>query len=72
MSERAVLEAGWGYWDITKYPYGGAFRRSKVDLECEIIRPAGRFPAREREVRFADGSLGVVEVRALKAEGAVK
>ena len=65
MTGRATLLAGWGYWDITKYPYGGAFRRSKVDQECDIIGPAGRFPNREREVRLSDGTMAVVELRAL-------
>ena len=27
----ATLIAGNGWWDVTKYPYGGNFRRGKAD-----------------------------------------
>ena len=27
-----AVEKGTGYWDITKYPIGGSFRRLKKDL----------------------------------------
>lgn len=32
----AVLKAGYGYWDVTYYPYGGCFARSKFPLVVEL------------------------------------
>src|SRR6266404_910011 len=28
-----VVKQGWGFWDVTHYPYGGSFRRATQDLE---------------------------------------
>jgi hypothetical protein len=63
---KATLLQGWGYWDTTSYPYGGSFRRAPADTAVVIVRPAGKHPAEEREIRFADGRVGVAPLRALK------
>jgi hypothetical protein len=62
----ATLLQGWGYWDTTHYPYGGCFRRAEADTTVTVGKPAGKFPAREREITFSDGRVGVAELRALK------
>ena len=66
MTARVTIGKGWGYWDTTHFPYGGAFRRSDGTVEVvEIIGPAGHFPNRERRVRLGDGREAVVELGAL-------
>lgn len=62
---KATLQEGWGYWDTTSYPYGGSFRRATADVEVEVIGPAGKYPTRERAIKFADGRTGVAELRAM-------
>lgn len=62
----AILKKGFGYWDITRYPYGGDFRRAVENTPVEIIPgKVGRYPARETEIEFSDGSRGVVQKRGL-------
>lgn len=29
--ETAILKKGWGWWDVTSYPYGGSFQRQELD-----------------------------------------
>jgi hypothetical protein len=63
---RATLLSGWGYWDTTNYPYGGCFRRATEDTVVTVLGPGGKFPTRERKIRFADGRTAVAETRALR------
>ena len=63
---KAVLLSGWGYWDTTHYPYGGCFRRAAADETVTVLGPGGKRPAQERKIQFADGRVGVAELRALK------
>jgi hypothetical protein len=68
----AKLLAGWGYWDVTKYSYGGDFRRSGTDLEIiENLGPAGKYPNKETKVRFADGSVAVIPNQGISDDGQV-
>lgn len=64
MADR-ILRAGWGYWDVTEYTYGGCFRRPKVDLPVTIIPGHVAHPDEVR-VRFENGRIGVVKAGALK------
>jgi len=41
MNKKAVLIGGYGYWDVTYYPYGGDFHRSQKDLSVNIIEDLG-------------------------------
>lgn len=68
--QTATLKAGWGYWDTTYYPYGGCFRRASEDTQVVVIEKAGKYPERERKVKFADGRTGVVELRAMEVHNA--
>ena len=34
---KIILKPGWGYWDVTRYPYGGDFHRSSGELTGKII-----------------------------------
>jgi len=33
---KAKIPKGWGYWELNKYPWGGSFHRTPVDLELPI------------------------------------
>jgi hypothetical protein len=63
---KATLLQGWGYWDTTNYPYGGCFRRVEADTPVTVLGPGGKRPAQERKIQFADGCVGVAELRSLK------
>ena len=39
MSTTHTLKKGWGYWDVTHYPFGGCFRRAMADTPCEVTGP---------------------------------
>lgn len=67
VESKAVLLSGWGYWDTTNYPYGGCFRRAGEDTPVTVLGPGGKFPTRERKIRFADGRVGVAEMRAMRS-----
>jgi hypothetical protein len=63
-TEQITLTAGWGYWDITHYPYGGNFKRLVADTAVTVIE---RYDKRhETKVRFTDGSVGVITNRAIQ------
>lgn len=47
------------YWDVTKYPYGGDFRRATEDRPIlQILEEVG---CRETRVKMLDGSIAVVK-----------
>ena len=49
MGETHVLKEGWGYWDVSKYPYGGDFRRGSAAVGIRVAEdehaPAGEVVA---------------------------
>lgn len=68
------LQKGYGYWDVTKFPYGGDFKRSKGEIvklynEMPIgtYRPNGKF-ADEITVYFDDHRVGIIKDTALIIE----
>lgn len=63
MDQPAILAKGWGYWDVTHYPYGGCFRRAVEDTPVLIIGPGMK--ADDSEVCFPDGRKGYVRKQAL-------
>ena len=54
------VKKGCGYWDITKYPYGGYFKRSQENLNCTIIEDRQGQHEHEKVVKFEDNTIGVV------------
>jgi len=59
----AILKSGWGYYDVTDYPFGGCFRRASQDTCVEVIGDAHR-PDQQR-IQFPDGRLAVAPLAAL-------
>ena len=55
------LLAGYGFWDVTSFPYGGSFHREREDRIVEVV-PGGavKYPMRESRVMFPDGRQAVV------------
>jgi hypothetical protein len=57
----AFVKSGHGYWDVTHYPRGGAFRRVPVDgpVPCTLVRVGATYAdgsPREWYVKLSDGS----------------
>ena len=46
MTPTHFIKAGHGYWDITHYPIGGAFRRAPEDLPFTTEGTAFQCPGR--------------------------
>lgn len=61
MAYNATVLKGWGYWDTTYFPRGGAFRRAPEDIRCTVSGKSGH----EYTVVFGDGRKAVVTPRAL-------
>lgn len=61
MSEQRIIPAGWGYWDITYYPYGGCFRRASKQLHVVVTERGIGKHKDESRVIFTDGRVGVVK-----------
>lgn len=40
---QAVVRQGWGYWDVTSYPYGGCFKRASSAFIVTVTGP-GQHP----------------------------
>lgn len=62
------LKKGCGYWDVTNYPYGGYFRRTKGGEECEIITDGPVQHADEVRIKFADNREAVIKSAAIDRE----
>jgi hypothetical protein len=54
------IKQGYGYWDVTKYPYGGDFRRATEDRPIKEVL-GGEIGSRESRVKLLDGSIAVVK-----------
>jgi hypothetical protein len=61
----AILKSGWGYWDVSKYPYGGHFGRASKDTQCETIDGPVKYPD-EKRVKLNDGRELVCKSAALQ------
>ena len=65
-AKMAIAQSGYGYWDVSRYPYGGDFRRLTEDTQVEIIGEPIRIKGNmEVRVRFNDGRNGMIRVSAL-------
>lgn len=64
-----VLLKGYGYYDITAYPYGGCFRRVAEDTPVEIIEgKRGQHPD-EVQARMGDRTIVVRRAYIRDVEG---
>jgi hypothetical protein len=68
----AVAASGWGYWDVTSYPYGGCFRRLAANTAVVVTGEAVMKSGREYSVTFADGRKGWIAVRAVSIQAVAK
>lgn len=50
MAVTHVVQKGYGYWDVTQYPYGGCFRRATAPFAVTMVGPGGKYPKRESVV----------------------
>ena len=58
-----TIESGTGYWDVSRYPKGGDFKRTTSNEVVELI---GDVVKGEVRVKFADGHNGIVQTRFLR------
>lgn len=49
MQGNAVIIAGWGYWDVTKYPHGDCFQQAADGTRAVVKQQAIRMTAQETE-----------------------
>lgn len=55
------IKQGYGYWDVTKYPYGGNFRRAAENRPiAEVLEQLTVKGRSETKVKLLDGSVAVV------------
>ena len=47
VGETIKLKKGFGYWDVTQYPYGGDFGRLKKDTTATVVDGMVKYPNRE-------------------------
>jgi len=48
-----IVKQGWGYWDVTVYPYGGDFRRATSAFGVTLEGPGGKYPQKQSIVTCA-------------------
>ena len=64
IGDRVKFISGNGYWDVTKYPYGGDFKRMKGGEEGVIIEGTIKIGG-EMRVKLDDGRIIVIQYQAL-------
>jgi hypothetical protein len=64
-AQYVTLKKGCGYWDVTKYPRGGCFRRAAEDMPGRVVSgPANLYGAgMEYSVTWEDGASAVIPAR---------
>lgn len=69
---RRRIRKGWGYWDTTHYPRGGAFRRSDGSVEGLAVAVTWYANGAVREYRIIrdDGRTAVCGAEATEIVGA--
>jgi hypothetical protein len=65
MNEQKILKIGWGYWDVTRYPYGGCFRRATTNEVVTLIGAGNKVD--ESKIAFTDGRVAYAPNRGLEA-----
>ena len=56
---------GYGYWDVTKYPYGGDFKRFKENAQGTFEKGTVK-NANEIRFKLSNNTIGVVAANAVK------
>lgn len=51
--ETHVIKQGYGYWDVTSFPYGGDFHRATSAFGVTMVGPGGKYPQRQSIVTCA-------------------
>lgn len=64
--DAVTLQKGWGYWDLTRYPYGGDFKRLTENTQAEIIGPGAK--GDEIKVKFSNGTIAVIKKAAIQED----
>lgn len=54
IGDRVKIKSGWGYFDTTKYPIGGNFRRATSDITGTIIRIFDMYQGCDIEIETSD------------------
>jgi hypothetical protein len=65
-TEQRILIAGWGYYDVTSYPYGGSFHRATEDTPVTIVPGRGQHP-NEVKVELPNHRFAIVQSCGLRA-----
>jgi hypothetical protein len=62
-----TLKKGWGYWDVTHYPYGGSFHRADKDMTGKVVNgPANLYGnGMEYAVVLEDGKSAIIPARGI-------
>ena len=62
-----TLKKGWGYWDVTSFPYGGSFRRAIEEMTGRVVNgPANLYGAGlEYSVVWENGRSAVIPARGI-------
>lgn len=62
-----TLKKGWGYWDVTSFPYGGCFRRASENMTGRVINgPANLYGnGLEYAVIWEDGKSAIISARGI-------
>lgn len=64
IGDTVFFQKGYGYWDVTKYPYGGDFKRFKGGEKGSLIKGTVKVGG-EMRVRLEDGRTIVTDFRAI-------
>jgi len=65
--QTVTLKKGWGYWDVTHYPYGGSFHRADQDMTGKVVSgPANLYgKGMEYSVIWEDGKSAIIPARGI-------
>lgn len=64
-SDELTFKQGQGYWDVSKFPYGGDFKRIKGDETGTLIKDGFVSKADEIKVKLNDGRDVVIQMSAV-------
>lgn len=66
----AIAYPGQGYWNVTRYPYGGEFGRIPRTGETRVAIIAGHVPHPDREsrVKLPNGDIAIIQSSALTCD----
>lgn len=56
IGDTVIIKSGWGYFDTTKYPLGGCFKRATTDISGTIVRIFDMYCGCDIEIEALDGT----------------